>query len=125
MVDLLLDQTRRWQAVEAMAREHFRRAGIEEIRTSAEVTELFVRGICEGTDVVGKEMYSFLDRGERCTLRKQGGSVLCGGAARVAQSGSPEALHGGPMFRLSASAGRQRQFHRSVGVLSGVRKTWR
>ena len=38
-----------------------------------EVTELFARGIGEGTDVVGKEMYSFLDRGERsCTLRPEG-----------------------------------------------------
>lgn len=33
MVDLLPVQTRRWQAVEAVARTHFRCAGIEEIRT--------------------------------------------------------------------------------------------
>ena len=33
MVDLLPEQIRRWQGVEAVAREHFRRAGIEEIRT--------------------------------------------------------------------------------------------
>ena len=60
MVDLLPEQTLRWQAVEAVARDHFRRAGIEEIRTPLlEVTELFSRGIGEGTDVVGKEMYSF------------------------------------------------------------------
>ena len=78
MVDLLPEQTRRWQAVEAVAREHFRRAGIEEIRTPLlEVTELFARGIGEGTDVVGKEMYSFLDRGERsCTLRPSTASVV-------------------------------------------------
>ncbi len=72
MVDLLPEQTRCWQAVEAVARDHFRRAGVEEIRTPLlEVTDLFSRGIGEGTDVVGKEMYSFLDRGERsCTLRQ-------------------------------------------------------
>ena len=59
MLDFLPEQSRRWHAVEAFAREHFRRAGIGEIRTPLlEVTELFARGIGEGTDVVGKEMYS-------------------------------------------------------------------
>ena len=74
MVDLLPEQTRRWQAVEAVALEHFRCAGLDEIRTPLlEFTELFARGIGEGTDVVGKEMYTFLDRGERsCTLRPEG-----------------------------------------------------
>ena len=63
MVDLLPDQTRRWQAVEELVRNHFLRAGIEEIRTPLlEPTDLFARGIGEATDVVGKEMYSFLDR---------------------------------------------------------------
>ncbi|MFM7264951.1 MAG: ATP phosphoribosyltransferase regulatory subunit, partial [Cyanobium sp.] len=71
MVDLLPEQTRLWRAIEAKARKHFRRAGVEEIRTPVlESTDLFARGIGEATDVVGKEMYSFLDRGERsCTLR--------------------------------------------------------
>ena len=37
------------------------------------MTELFMRGIGEETDVVSKEMYSFLDRGKRsCTLRPEG-----------------------------------------------------
>jgi histidyl-tRNA synthetase len=49
MVDLLPEQTRRWQAVEAVAREQFRRSGLAEIRTPVlEVTELFARGIGEG-----------------------------------------------------------------------------
>ncbi|KZR93757.1 Histidine--tRNA ligase [Synechococcus sp. MIT S9509] len=74
MVDLLPDQTRRWQAVEAVARAHFLRSSVEEIRTPLlETTDLFARGIGEATDVVGKEMYSFLDRGDRsCTLRPEG-----------------------------------------------------
>ncbi|MCP4974146.1 MAG: histidine--tRNA ligase, partial [Prochlorococcus sp.] len=69
MVDLLPEQTRHWQVVESVAREHFRRAGLQEIRTPLlEVTDLFARGIGEATDVVGKEMYSFVDRGDRsCT----------------------------------------------------------
>ena len=74
MVDLLPEQIGLWQHLEAVAREHFRRARLFEIRTPLmEVTELFARGIGEATDVVGKEMYSFLDRGERaCTLRPEG-----------------------------------------------------
>ena len=123
MVDLLPDQTRRWQAVETVAREHFRRAGIEEIRTPLlEVTELFARGIGEGTDVVGKEMYSFLDRGDRsCTLRQKAPHCCpCGGAARVAEPGSSEAL----VWRRDVpherpQAGRQRQFHQ-IGVEARV-----
>ena len=78
MVDLLPEQTRRWQAVESVAREHFRCAGLDEIRTPLlEFTDLFARGIGEATDVVGKEMYTFVDRGDRsCTLRPEG--TLCG-----------------------------------------------
>ena len=74
MVDLLPEQTCRWQAVEAVARRHFQRWGCREIRTPLlEVTELFARGIGEATDVVGKEMYTFQDRGDRsCTLRPEG-----------------------------------------------------
>ena len=66
MVDLLPEQIGLWQRVEATAREHFARAGVAEIRTPVlETTELFARGIGEATDVVGKEMYTFSDRGER------------------------------------------------------------
>ncbi|MFL0730089.1 MAG: ATP phosphoribosyltransferase regulatory subunit, partial [Prochlorococcus sp.] len=62
MLDLLPEQTRRWQAVESVARDHFYRAGLQEIRTPLlELTELFARGIGEATDVVGKEMYTFVD----------------------------------------------------------------
>ena len=120
MVDLLPDQTRRWQAVEAVAREHFRRAGIEEIRTPLlEVTDLFARGIGEGTDVVGKEMYSFLDRGERsCTLRPEGTASVVRAVVQhgLLSQGAQKLWYGGPMFRYERpQAGRQRQFHQ-IGV---------
>ncbi|WP_115009600.1 histidine--tRNA ligase [Synechococcus sp. N5] len=120
MVDLRPEQTRRWQAVEAVAREHFRRAGIEEIRTPLlEVTELFARGIGEGTDVVGKEMYSFLDRGERaCTLRPEGTASVVRAAVQhgLLSQGAQKLWYGGPMFRYERpQAGRQRQFHQ-IGV---------
>ena len=120
MVDLLPEQTRRWQAVEAVAREHFRQAGIEEIRTPLlEVTELFARGIGEATDVVGKEMYSFLDRGERsCTLRPEGTASVVRAVVQhgLLSQGAQKLWYGGPMFRYERpQAGRQRQFHQ-IGV---------
>ena len=120
MVDLLPEQTRRWQAVEAVAREHFRCAGLDEIRTPLlEFTDLFARGIGEATDVVGKEMYSFRDRGDRsCTLRPEGtASVVRAALQHGLLSQGPQRLwYGGPMFRYERpQAGRQRQFHQ-IGV---------
>jgi histidyl-tRNA synthetase len=116
MVDLLPEHTPLWQWLEARARLHFRRAGVSEIRTPLlEVTELFARGIGEATDVVGKEMYSFLDRGERsCTLRPEGtASVVRAALQHGLLSQGPQRLwYGGPMFRYERpQAGRQRQFH--------------
>ncbi len=116
MVDLLPAQLPVWQHVEAVARDHFRRAGLSEIRTPLlEVTELFARGIGEATDVVGKEMYSFEDRGQRrCTLRPEGtASVVRAVLEHGLLSQGPQRLwYGGPMFRYERpQAGRQRQFH--------------
>ena len=115
-MDLLPEQTALWQQVEAVAREQFRRAGVQEIRTPIlEVTELFCRGIGEATDVVGKEMYTFLDRGERsCTLRPEGTASVVRAAIQhgLASQGSQRLWYGGPMFRYERpQAGRQRQFH--------------
>ena len=65
-VDLLPAQLIKWQNVEKIIIEQLFRSSIKEIRTPIlEMTELFMRGIGEGTDVVSKEMYTFLDRGER------------------------------------------------------------
>ena len=125
MVDLLPERTLLWQLLEATARDHFRRAAIAEIRTPLlEVTELFARGIGEATDVVGKEMYTFLDRGERsCTLRPEGtASVVRAAIQHGLLSQGPQRLwYGGPMFRYERpQAGRQRQFHQIGLELLGV-----
>ena len=76
---MLPDQLIKWQNVEKIVLEQLARASINEIRTPIlEMTELFIRGIGEGTDVVSKEMYTFLDRGERsCTLRPEGTASVC------------------------------------------------
>ena len=120
MVDLLPAQSQGWQKVESIALEHFNRAGLQEIRTPIiEKTELFSRGIGENTDVVGKEMYNFEDRGGRsCTLRPEGTASV---ARSIVQHGllnnGPQRLwYRGPMFRYERpQAGRQRQFHQ-IGV---------
>ena len=120
MVDLLPEQTRRWQAVESVAREHFRCAGLDEIRTPLlEFTDLFARGIGEATDVVGKEMYTFVDRGDRsCTLRPEGTASVVRAALQhgLLSQGTQRLWYVGPMFRYERpQAGRQRQFHQ-IGV---------
>jgi histidyl-tRNA synthetase len=116
MVDLLPGQTPLWRQVEDTARAHVRRAAVQEIRTPLlEVTELFARGIGEATDVVGKEMYTFLDRGERsCTLRPEGTASVVRAAIQhgLLSQGAQRLWYGGPMFRYERpQAGRQRQFH--------------
>ena len=103
MVDLLPEALQRWQAVEAVAREHFQRSGFGEIRTPLlETTDLFCRGIGEATDVVGKEMYSFKDRGDRsCTLRPEGTASVVRAALQhgLLSQGAQKLWYAGPMFR--------------------------
>ncbi|MBM5810248.1 MAG: histidine--tRNA ligase, partial [Cyanobacteria bacterium M_surface_9_m1_291] len=120
LVDLLPQQIPLWQHIEATAREHFRRAGVDEIRTPLlEHTELFARGIGEATDVVGKEMYTFTDRGDRsCTLRPEGTASVVRAAIEhgLLSQGAQRLWYSGPMFRYERpQAGRQRQFHQ-IGV---------
>lgn len=72
--DFFADELATWQYVETAAREVCRRFCYGEIRTPLfEHTELFERGVGEGTDIVEKEMYTFSDRGGRSlTLRPEG-----------------------------------------------------
>jgi histidyl-tRNA synthetase len=119
--DILPDEIGYWQQVEAIARDILTKASFLELRTPIfEQTDLFERGIGEATDVVGKEMYTFADKGDRSlTLRPEGTA----GAVRAfiehglhAQSGVQRLWYVGPMFRYERpQAGRQRQFHQ-LGV---------
>jgi histidyl-tRNA synthetase len=85
-----------------------------------ERTELFVRSIGEVTDIVEKEMYTFVDRlnGESLTLRPEG-TASCVRAAiehHLLYSGPRRLFYTGPMYRHERPAkGRFRQFHQ-VGV---------
>jgi histidyl-tRNA synthetase len=74
MNDILPAQTPVWRYLEGTFAELLDSYGYSEIRLPiVEYTELFARGIGEGTDVVDKEMYTFLDRNEESlTLRPEG-----------------------------------------------------
>lgn len=119
--DILPEEVIYWQKVEAIAREILGKAAYQEIRTPIfEETSLFERGIGEATDVVGKEMYTFSDRGERSiTLRPEGTAGVVRSFIEnslFAQGGVQRLWYTGPMFRYERpQAGRQRQFHQ-IGV---------
>lgn len=72
--DVLPEQSYQWQYLEAVIRGIVKKYGFLEARTPViEHTELFLRGVGETTDIVQKEMYTFLDKGERSiTLKPEG-----------------------------------------------------
>lgn len=72
--DMLPGDAYKWHYVESRAREVAALFGFREMRTPMfEHTELFTRGVGETTDIVTKEMYTFLDKGGRSmTLRPEG-----------------------------------------------------
>lgn len=72
--DVLPEQSYQWQYLEALIRGIVKKYGFLEARTPViEHTELFLRGVGETTDIVQKEMYTFLDKGERSiTLKPEG-----------------------------------------------------
>ncbi|WP_449420693.1 histidine--tRNA ligase [Phormidium nigroviride] len=119
--DILSPEIGYWQRLEAIAREILAKAAYREIRTPIfEQTSLFERGIGEATDVVGKEMYTFKDKGDRSTTLRPEGTA---GVVRAfiknslyAQGDVQRLWYTGPMFRYERNqAGRQRQFNQ-LGV---------
>jgi len=62
--DMLPQDSAAWQRIEQTMRQEAALAGYLEIRTPVfEHTELFERGVGDSTDIVQKEMYTFLDKG--------------------------------------------------------------
>jgi histidyl-tRNA synthetase len=119
--DILPDEIGRWQLVEECARETFERYGFQEIRTPIfESTELFARGIGEGSDIVAKEMYTFPDRkGRSLTLRPENTAPVARAFIEHQMQRAPglqRLYYVGPMFRYERpQKGRMRQFHQ-IGV---------
>lgn len=72
--DVLPFESYKWKYIEDLFRSVCKDFGYSEIRTPVfEHTELFERGVGETTDVVSKEMYTFLDKGDRSiTLKAEG-----------------------------------------------------
>ncbi|WP_295516716.1 histidine--tRNA ligase [uncultured Pseudomonas sp.] len=121
MNDILPEQTPAWRYLERTFATLLDGYGYHEIRLPImEFTELFARGIGEGTDVVDKEMYTFLDRNEESlTLRPEGtaGCVRAVLEHGLTGGGQVQKLwYAGPMFRYEKpQKGRYRQFHQ-IGV---------
>ena len=124
--DVLPEQSAKWQHVEKTAMKVAELFGFKEIRfPTFEHTELFARGVGDSTDVVQKEMYTFLDKGERSiTLRPEGTAGcmrtliehgLLNGALPV------KASYLTSCFRYEKpQAGRLREFHQFGAELVGA-----
>ena len=116
--DILPSQSGKWQFVEAVIRDICDRYGYLEIRTPVfEHTELFLRGVGDTTDIVQKEMYTFLDKGERSiTLKPEGtaGVVRSFVENNLFADAQPTKMYylSTPVFRYERpQAGRLREHH--------------
>ena len=115
--DILPGESYQWQYVESVLKQIAKDFNFKELRTPTfEATEVFARGVGDTTDVVTKEMYTFLDKGGRSiTLRPEG-------TAGIARSFVEHGLYAGVLplklwyliscFRYEKpQAGRLREFH--------------
>lgn len=115
--DILPNETKKWRFIEARLDELMEVYNYQEIRTPIfESTELFARGVGDSTDVVQKEMYTFLDKGDRSiTLRPEGTAAVVRSYIEHKMQGDPnqpvKLYYNGPMFRYERKQkGRYRQF---------------
>ena len=116
MNDLLPEASGTWRFVESTIRDVIESYGYQEIRVPIlEQTELFRRSIGEVTDIVEKEMYTFLDRNEESvTMRPEAtaGMVRAGISHGLFHNQRQKLWTAGPMFRYEKpQKGRYRQFH--------------
>ena len=114
--DLLPEEFSKFLAIINTARKLAVSYGFEEIATPIfEFTEVFSRSVGETSDIVNKEMYSFLDRGgESITLRPEftAGIVRSFISNGLQQNLPCKFFSNGPVFRYERpQKGRQRQFH--------------
>ncbi len=123
--DIFPPETDKWRHIEVMATDVFRAFGFSEIRIPLlEKTELFRRGIGESTDIVEKEMYTFIDRSEESlTLRPEAtASVIRAYLEHALPAAEPitKLFTIGPMFRRERpQKGRYRQFHQIDAEILG------
>jgi len=121
MNDILPPESARWEWFEHVVRALMRRYAYQSIRTPiVEPTPLFVRGLGEVTDIVEKEMYSFIDslNGDPLTLRPENSAGVVRAAIEhnLLYDGGKRLFYIGPQFRHERpQRGRYRQFYQ-VGV---------
>lgn len=117
MNDILPEEARAWAFLEGVLRQWLGQYGYLEVRSPVlESTALFTRSIGEVTDIVEKEMYSFVDRlnGESLTLRPEATAACVRLAVQhnLLYPGPQRLWYLGPMFRHERpQKGRYRQFH--------------
>jgi histidyl-tRNA synthetase len=115
--DILPPETYIWQHLEHTSRKVFEKYGYKEIRLPIiESSDVFTRSIGETTDIVEKEMYTFLDKGNRSiTLRPEGTAPFVRAFVQhhLYNEPSPQKYYYmGPMFRYERpQAYRYRQFY--------------
>ena len=112
--DVFPPESHDWNMLEAHARDIAQLFGYGEIRTPMfESTELFIRGVGETTDIVEKEMYTFIDKGGRSmTLRPEWTAPVVRAALQhqLLAQGAQRLFYIGPFFRYERpQAGRYRQ----------------
>ncbi len=123
--DLLPVEACAFARVEEAARRVFSLYGYRELRTPiVEDTGLFVRGVGEGSEIVGKQMYTFDDKkGRSLTLRPEGTAAVARAYLQHDMASWPQPVkvfYMGPYFRYERpQAGRYRQFNQIGAELMG------
>ncbi|TAE25017.1 MAG: histidine--tRNA ligase [Candidatus Kapaibacterium sp.] len=126
--DTLPSDIHAWHTLESTFRRVAASFGFQEIRTPFfESTELFSRGIGETTDIVGKEMYTFLDQGQNSlTLRPEATASIVRAVIEntlVEKNPLVRLWYMGAMFRQERpQKGRLRQFHQFDAEILGSDK---
>lgn len=115
--DIFGDEMRKWLDVEEIIRNLCDQFGFNQIRTPMfEYTDLFARGVGDTTDIVNKEMYSFVDKGDNhITLKPESTAAVVRAFlehSMYADTQPTKLYYISPTFRYERpQAGRQRQFH--------------
>ena len=123
--DILPSDIGKWKHLEKLVEKIFTSYNYKEIRTPIfEETSLFARSIGEETDIVGKEMYTFRDKGDTSLTLKPEMTASVVRAFVEHSLGKQQSLNKlfyiSPMFRQERpQAGRQRQFHQFGGEALG------
>lgn len=124
--DMLPTESYKWNYIKTCARNIAKNYNIKEIATPVfEHTELFVRGVGDSSDIVNKEMYTFLDKGERSiTLKPEGTAGVVRSFIENSMFNEPmpiKMFYFSPCYRYEKpQAGRLREHHQFGVELFGA-----